>query len=93
MGKCSTKTLIRTTIVCLALLFLCALYQLLFGLSLTYLIPFSSEFLGSQGFLTFLLVSRYVDAGFRVVSFLGLAWVACETVYRISTLYEHRNDR
>ena len=88
MGKCSTKVLVRVTVLCLVLLFLSLLFHLLFGTSLTYLIPFSSAFLGSQGFQTFLLIGRYVDAGFRIVGFLGLAWVAFETVYRISTLYE-----
>ena len=63
MGKCSTKVLVRVTVLCLVLLFLSLLFHLLFGTSLTY-------------------------AGFRIVGFLGLAWVACETVYRISTLYE-----
>ena len=88
MGKCSTKVLVRVTVLCLVLLFLSLLFHLLFGISRTYLIPFSSAFLGSQGFQTFLLIGRYVDAGLRIVGFLGLAWVACETVYRISTLYE-----
>ena len=92
MGKCSTKILVRTLGICLILLFFSMLSHLLFGASLTYLIPFSSQFLGSQGFQNFLMVSKYVNACFLVIGFLGLAWVACETIYRISTLYEQRKD-
>ena len=86
MGKCSTKTLTRTTIIGL-IFWLLGSFSYWFAERIDFFIR-DWSWLSNSGVQAVALLLFFVPPILKGVGLVILAWIICEVVYRISCIYD-----